>query len=192
MAPDAPRRGNQTSRAAEIHGHVAQRRDDAGQQIKRQVTEVAHAVFHVVAEDPQEPHVSQDVGDAGMHEYRRDQRQINRDGRGLQAGHQELITARRIGDHMIGGDHVLAGSDFGGHGGQLVADFVVGAEALENDEHEHIDGDDRVIDDRRKPPIGIVVAQGEDHLGVTVSGMVATKSPGVATPGLGSLLIANR
>ncbi len=48
---------------------------DAANKIEEKVWEVAKVVFHVVAEDPEEEHVSCDVQKAAMHEHAGENRQ---------------------------------------------------------------------------------------------------------------------
>ena len=48
--------------------------DHAAKDVENEKTAVAHPVFHVVAEDPEEPHVADDVEPSSMDEKAREER----------------------------------------------------------------------------------------------------------------------
>lgn len=62
------------------HGDIApekerkfrQRRDDAGREVEGEEAKMPEAPLHVIAEDPQVPHVEEDVGETSVEELRRD------------------------------------------------------------------------------------------------------------------------
>src|SRR5262249_17798352 len=54
-------------------------RDKAAEKVKAEITAAAHAVFDVVAEDPEEPHVADDVRPARVHEHRAEDAERPRD-----------------------------------------------------------------------------------------------------------------
>src|SRR5690348_16906024 len=66
----------------EVEGDVKQPRRDAAGEIEKQVADVPEVIFDVIAEDPKEEHVPEDMGKAGMEEHAG----YNRDERSLQAG----------------------------------------------------------------------------------------------------------
>ena len=71
MAPLAPMVG---SVEFGIHRDLAERRRDAAEQVEHDEAAVADAVLDVVAEDPQVPHVADDVRPAAVQEHRRHER----------------------------------------------------------------------------------------------------------------------
>ena len=66
MAPLAPSAGRVR---VEVEEDVREARADSADEIEEKVGEVAEVVFHVVAEDPEEEHVTGDVQEAAMQEH---------------------------------------------------------------------------------------------------------------------------
>ena len=124
-----------------------------------------HAVFDVVAEEPQKPHVPEEVHDAAMHEDARQERQPNRDRRRAQARHRHGEVLPLNGDLADArlGDDVMTGEDLRRHLTVGERDVVVFPHPLEDDEHEHVQDDQRDRDQRKERSIGVVVGDGEDH-----------------------------
>src|SRR5262249_4236848 len=81
-----------TRRESRRREHVGQRCDYAAHQVEDQITNVAQAIFDVVAEDPKEQHVAGDVGKAAVHEHRRKERQVNRTRRWTKSWHVQVLT----------------------------------------------------------------------------------------------------
>ena len=131
---------------------------------------MAHVVFDVVAEDPEEPHVAEQVHHAAVHENRRQEGQPD--------GNRRLPQARIRHFHRpLGCLHdphlrlhldVLAGNDLGRHlhvGHREVFIDPLWPEALlEDGEHEHVGNDQRNRDERKRDAIGVVVANRKNHL----------------------------
>ena len=67
MAPLAPTIG---TRRSGLDDQLQQGGGQAAEQVEHQVAAVAQAVLDVVAEDPQEQHVAEEVADARMDEHR--------------------------------------------------------------------------------------------------------------------------
>ena len=70
-------------------------RDHAGEQIKEQEAQRSHSVFDVVAEDPQRPHVADEVRPAAMEEHAGDERPIVVDAETDRAGPLRMRVTRR-------------------------------------------------------------------------------------------------
>ena len=140
---------------------VAERRDEARHEIENHIADVAHAILDVVAENPQEPHVAQQVGDAAVHEHRRQQRQIDRPGRRLKAGGRELLSAPPVDDGLVFADDVFAGPDFRGHCRPGIGELIVRAGPLKENVHQDVQRNEHVVDDRHRPDVGVVVAEGK-------------------------------
>ena len=71
MAPEA----HQWNGGVRVQSHIGGRRDQTANDIHEQVPDVAEGLLDVVAEDPQKPHVEQDVAHAAVQEHRGEQRQ---------------------------------------------------------------------------------------------------------------------
>ncbi len=71
MAPDAPTMG---TGAGGVCRELRESCCKAAENVEDNEAKRAHRVFHVVAEDPQKPHVAKDVEPAAVHEHRRDRR----------------------------------------------------------------------------------------------------------------------
>ena len=73
--------------------HVGQRRDHAADQVEDEVPDMAQTIFDVVAKDPKEEHVAEDVRDAAVHEHRSEQREVNRKRRFAETRYQHSLAA---------------------------------------------------------------------------------------------------
>ena len=102
--------------------------------------------------------------DSAMHEHGRQQRQIYRDRSRLQSWHLNAITRQRILQSAIRGDNIRSCEDFFRNGGETVSKLLVAAQALEKNKDHHIQGHQKIRDDRRRNPAGIVITDWEDHL----------------------------
>ena len=177
--PRRPEAGGQRRLASGVGGHEGQRRDDPGGEIEERVADMPHAVFDVVAEEPQKPHVAEEVHDAAMHEDAGQERQPDRDRRRAQARHRhgELLPLNGdLADARLG-DDVAAGEDLRRHLAVGERDVVVLPHPLEHDEHKHVENDQRDRDQRKERPIGVVVGDGEDHAWAPGSGRKSSGSP---------------
>jgi hypothetical protein len=120
---------------------------------------VRQVVLDVVAEDPEEQHVAQQVHQAAVHEHRSQQRQIDAARRRLQLQRGTLVPD--FDDD--GTSHVLAGPDLLRHRGQGVGEDVVRPEPLKKGEDDHVDRNQCPGDVRRPDAAGVVVAEWQDH-----------------------------
>ena len=114
-------------------------------------------VLDVVAENPEEQHVSKQVHQASVHEHGNQQRQGHGPGGGLQVDRGGLVAD--LDPHRRG--HVLSGADFLRHRRKRICEAFVRPETLEKDEDQHIDQDERVGHDRRSDAACVVVADGK-------------------------------
>src|SRR5439155_16241643 len=110
---------------------VRQTSEHAADQVKYQITKVAHAIFDVIAEDEKKEHVAEDMRDASMHEHGSDQREIDRNRRRLKSRHFETLPRDRLHHNPIARRNVTAGNDLRRDGRKSVSEFFVRAEALE-------------------------------------------------------------
>ena len=90
-----------------------------------------------------------------MHEHGGDQREIDGNRRWPQARLPHLLNAFGCAlDLDMGlGDDVSAGDDFLRHRRERHRERLVRAESLEDDEHDHVGGDQAKIDDRKFAPV---------------------------------------
>ena len=142
---------------------MRQTSEHAADQVKYQITKVAHAIFDVIAEDEKKEHVAEDVRDASMHEHGRDQREIDWNRRRLEARHFETLPRDRLHHNPIARRDVFARNDLRRDGRKSVGEFFVRAEALEKYEDQHIDENEQIIDDRRSPATYIFISDWKKH-----------------------------
>jgi hypothetical protein len=149
-----------------VRQHVGERRQQTAQQVKDRVPQPSHVVFDVVAKNPEEPHIPEEVRDAAVHEHSRQQRQIDGDRRALEAELNPFdrlaIDAGPAHDFVLR-DQILPRRDLRRHGRIGHRERFVGPHPLKHDKHEDVHRDQRHGDDGKAPPIAIVVAEGEDH-----------------------------
>ena len=77
---------------------------------------MAKAVFNIIAKDPEEQHVAEQVPKAAMHEHRCDHGQVHGDGSGLQSGYFKSLSL--MADQPVLGNDISAGNDLRGDGGE--------------------------------------------------------------------------
>ena len=70
-----PRCPDERHRRVDLGEHVGGGRDHAGDEVEEQERKTPHLVFDVVAEDPEEKHVAEEVKPAGVQEHRDEHRQ---------------------------------------------------------------------------------------------------------------------
>jgi hypothetical protein len=77
-----------------------ERRGDPGPQVSQQVAQAAEPVLHVVAVDPQEQHVPEQVQEAAVEEHRHQQVGETRVRRAIAVlEHEEVVAAGLLGQH---------------------------------------------------------------------------------------------
>ncbi len=69
-AADRARRADHRHRRSRIRNNLCRRGGDSAQNVKDYEAHVAHRVFDVAAEYPQEPHVADDMHPAAVQEHR--------------------------------------------------------------------------------------------------------------------------
>ena len=124
---------------------------------------MAQTIFNVVAKDPKEKHVAEDVRDAAVHEHRRDQREPNRNRRRLETRHLDALAGEGLyGDLTRRGD-ISAGDYLFWDGGIRVCEFIIRAQPLKKNEHQDVREDDDVVNYRRSPSITIIICNRKKH-----------------------------
>ena len=71
---DRARSADHGNGRARARRHLRERRGDAAGEVEERVADVSQSVLDVVAEDPEEEHVSRDVREPGVQEHVTDQR----------------------------------------------------------------------------------------------------------------------
>ena len=131
--------------------HLRERRGDAAQQIEHQEARPRHRVFDVVAEQPQEPHVADQVHPAAVHEHRREDVRVLRS----RIGHAHQAIAHLEADAGAQQPGELAGNE------PEVADRSrerdVAARALHEHPRQRAEDDDDQRDDCRTLRLVLVV-----------------------------------
>ncbi len=103
------RRGtDEWNRVAVAAGHqrLARQRYEAAEQIEDDELDLAHTVFDVVAEDPEEEHVAGQVQEPAVHEHRRERGDEHR----RLAVHLAACDPLALGDALLAGVLDLVGS----------------------------------------------------------------------------------
>ena len=159
MPAIAPRRAHRRHERIERHVGLKRRRREAADQVEDEVAAVPHPVLDVVAEDPEEEHVADDVGPAGVHKHRgedlqelplpgRTDREVR--GRGVDAEAQLMPEA--------GGDEAVVEEELV----PLAADAqVADLDDLGGAQREHVDKDGDVDRDQRPVHVRRRAAAGE-------------------------------
>ena len=175
---DGPRRPDQGVFAARVRqGEPVGRQVPAGQ-VEDQVADAAEPVLDVVAEHEQEQHVAGQVQQPAVEEHGREHRQ-GRDllvvgpdadaalGGGRAGGHVQRVVLEQL--HRDGRplpeEGELAAEPVRGVG--VAAD--VDRRDRRDEEDDHVDGDQRPVDDRR-PPGGVVVVDRDEPEHLTPRG----------------------
>ncbi len=65
----APGRADHGDGAPRIHEGLRGRRGQPAEDIEEEVADAAHRIFHVVPEDPEEPHVADEVKPAAVEKH---------------------------------------------------------------------------------------------------------------------------
>ena len=127
----------------EVEEDVRETRANSADEIEEKVREVAEVVFHVVAEDPEEEHVTGYMEEAAMHEHAGEQ--------GKKGGFEAAMTAE-------GQSNVVRKGGIGCLEGHLLAmgksEFV--------EKHDDVRQDEKRVDDRIGPA-GVQVFEGDEH-----------------------------
>jgi hypothetical protein len=108
------------------HEHLRGRGHHAGEQVEGEEAEGSHGVLHVVAVDPQEPHVAEQVQEPAVQEH---------------AGEDGERRRPEVAHAVVG-----EAGDLGRDGAGLLDEqpFAHRPQAELVEEGEHVDGDDRV------------------------------------------------
>ena len=122
---------------------------------------MTQTIFDVVAKDPKEEHVAEDVGNAAVHEHRSDQRQIDGNRRRLESRHFDAPAGKRVHDDAIASDYVPAGNDLRWNGGVGVSELIVCSQVLKKHKDQNICQDQQIVNYRCRPDVGIVVGNWE-------------------------------
>ena len=77
---------------------------------------MAQSIFNVIAKDPKEQHISENVRQPRVHEHRSDEREVNRNGGGLQPRHLNVLAGEGLHENAIPRDDVAAANYFTGNG----------------------------------------------------------------------------
>ncbi len=139
---------------------MGERRKHTGREVEGGVAAVPEVVLDVVAEDPQEQHVAEQVHQAAVHEHRHQEGEVHGAGSLLQRDDGRLVAdldPDRLRD-------VFAGSDLLGDGREGVGELLVVAHALEEHEHQHVDRNQQIRDVGRAQSSSVVVADRKYHL----------------------------
>src|SRR5262245_53204334 len=115
------------------------------------------ATFNVVPKDPKEKHVAENARDDSVDKHRGDEGEINRNWRGLKAGHLDALT-RDVLHYDRAGDDVFASDDLAGNRRICVGEFFVSAESLQENEYQNVYEDQDVVNDRCASAPHVVVA----------------------------------
>src|SRR2546429_4294369 len=102
-------------------------------------------IFDVVAKNPQEQHIAENMGNSAVHEHRRQQRDVHCAWRWLQAGNFERLPGNRLLFHVIGRDDIVAAYNLLRNRRKLVSKLLVFTQSLEEYKNEYIGRDEAVV-----------------------------------------------
>src|SRR5688572_25730422 len=120
-------------------------------------------MLEVIAENPEEEHVPEDVRNTAMHEHRCDQGEIDSKPSLLQAWNHQLLAGCRMLNHAVACLDISTGDNLLRHGRICVGEAIVCPELLEKHEHQNINGDQNVINNRRRGSISVVISYRKNH-----------------------------
>ncbi len=116
------RRPNERDDTCSVGGHKPERRDDPRYEVPDEVSHRSVGLFDVVAEDPQEPDVEDDVEPRSVEKHRSEDR--SNDGLVREHASFGLLTARVVVDLFV--RYRFAGDDLARNGGVLIEKLAVG------------------------------------------------------------------
>src|SRR6185369_14514335 len=90
-----------------------------------------------------------------------EERQVNRTRRWAKTGNYHPLA--HVLDCPCRSDDIVSLKDLRGHGRERVSELVVAAESLQNNKDKNIQRDDRVVNERSRCPVGIVVVKRKNH-----------------------------
>lgn len=155
---DGARSAQVGDQAVWVEGDLGERRGEAAAQVEQQKRERPEAVLEVVAKDPQVEQVAAQVEQPPVHEHRRQDRQVDRNGTGR-------VLERHTGRQLHLPHHVHAGRDLVGNDAVAVRKRLVAAEPLKEHEHEHVGGQQGERHERRARQAAVVVGERKEHGG---------------------------
>ena len=139
---DRTRRTYEGNRGRGVHHHEGGGRHQPAEQVDAQIPEVSEGLLHIVAKDPQKPHVENDMGHAAVEEHRREESQKHvLVGNGRRLGSGSAHVADDLLDAQRG-----AGCHFTGNCGPLIEEYLLildRALLLHQEEDAEIDGDEK-------------------------------------------------
>ena len=157
-AADRARRANHGNLRVRLDPHLRERRRDAAREIEDQETRPRHRILDVVPEQPEEPHVPDQVHPAAMKEHRREDVEVLRpriDHAGQAVTHLERRAGAEKARELTGNQAAVA---------DRRGEREFAARALIEHPRHRTDRDDRERHDRRTLRLVLVVVR--DHPGI--------------------------
>ena len=95
---------------------MSQGGDYTAKKIEDHVAQMAHAVFDIVAKNPEEEHITSNVRNPSVHKHGSEKRQINRNRSWFKARNQHPLSGHRLYQHPCGSHYIMPRDDFQGNG----------------------------------------------------------------------------